>query len=123
MGRQAAETQAGGSIDAPVTVTVSLTYLHAGRLQSLIRTVARMHNYLGKSQCGIAGARVRGPTGWSESAGRPKQRNLKGHSDMNAVQASVLWRIASDKEMSTCIFHRICCLIRKRVPSYIKCLA
>ena len=32
MGRQAAETQAGGRIDAPVTVTVSLTYLHAGHL-------------------------------------------------------------------------------------------
>jgi hypothetical protein len=37
-------------------------------------------------------------------------------SDMNAVQAFVLWIIASDREMSAYIFPHICYLIRKQVP-------
>jgi hypothetical protein len=89
-----------------------------------------MYKYLGQTKCCIAGSstialslrqlhicRVSGPS-------QPEPaRNLHGHSDMMQYKASVLWRIASDKEMSACIFNCICYLIKKRVPAYMKCLA
>ena len=110
----AAETRAGpGGIGAPVTQ--ALTYLRAGHLIIWVNLSAAL----------------RATALLPESAGRlfgssqraVPARNLKGHSDMNAVQALVLWIMASDKEMSACIFHCMCYLIRERVPSYIKCLA
>ncbi len=120
-GCQAAKTpgRAGRAASAPVTQ--ALTDIHAGHLISWFNLSAAALRHCGQ--------RLYSPSpraDWWVRVGGPSQpeqaRNLKGHSDTNAVQASVLWIIASDEEMSAFIFHSICYLIRKRVPSYIKCL-
>ncbi len=88
MGRQAAtagETRAGG-IGAPATQ--ALTYLHAGHLIIWVNLSAafRATALLPESAGRLFGSSQRAVLA----------RNLKGHSDMNAVQALVLWIIASD---------------------------